>query len=170
LTGLHCPNGSLSRSCRLSRPRPRAEVLQQRTAAPHLHGVDLGAGFCMLRECVKTSALSLARISFGPKTLGFCDISLNPRRHVQWHRAGFRLFWRWKSCPHKSGRKTIAPDTIHLILHRLILAGGFNRLQVLESGEFEWFLGATHLPSILATTKMTKAPKRPPPPRRYINE
>ena len=27
-----------------------------------------------------------------------------------------------------------------------------------------------HLPSIFAPTKMTKAPKRPPPPRRYIKE
>jgi hypothetical protein len=38
-----------------------------------------------------------------------------PSTVLQWHRAGFRLFWRWKSCPRKSGRKTIAPDTIHLI-------------------------------------------------------
>ena|ERR1035437_4586873 len=40
---------------------------------------------------------------------------VQPSTVLQWHRAGFRLFWRWKSCPHKSGRKTIAPDTIHLI-------------------------------------------------------
>jgi hypothetical protein len=40
---------------------------------------------------------------------------VQPSTVLQWHRAGFRLFWRWKSCPYKSGRKTIAPDTIHLI-------------------------------------------------------
>ena len=40
---------------------------------------------------------------------------VQPSTVLQWHRAGFRLFWRWKSCPRKSGRKTIAPDTIHLI-------------------------------------------------------
>ena len=40
---------------------------------------------------------------------------VQPSTVLQWHRAGFRLFWRWKSRPRKSGRKTIAPDTIHLI-------------------------------------------------------
>src|ERR1035437_976288 len=40
---------------------------------------------------------------------------VQPSTVLQWHRAGFRLFWRWKSCPRKSCRKTIAPDTIHLI-------------------------------------------------------
>ena len=40
---------------------------------------------------------------------------VQPSTVLQWHRAGFRLFWRWKSCSHKSGRKTIAPDTIRLI-------------------------------------------------------
>ena len=39
---------------------------------------------------------------------------VQPSTVIQWPRAGFRLFWRWKSCPHQSGRKTIAPDTIHL--------------------------------------------------------
>jgi putative transposase len=40
---------------------------------------------------------------------------VQPSTVLQWHRAGFRLFWRWKSGPHKSGRKTLAPDSIHLI-------------------------------------------------------
>ena len=40
---------------------------------------------------------------------------VQPSTVLQWHRAGFRLFWRWKSGSHKSGRKTIAPDTIRLI-------------------------------------------------------
>src|ERR1035437_5500365 len=40
---------------------------------------------------------------------------VQPSTVLQWHRAGFRLFWRWKSGPHKSGRKTLAPGTIHLI-------------------------------------------------------
>ena len=40
---------------------------------------------------------------------------VQPSTVLQWHRAGFRLFWRWKSGPHKSGRKTIAPDTLRLI-------------------------------------------------------
>jgi len=40
---------------------------------------------------------------------------LQPDTVIQWHRAGFRLFWRWKSRPHKAGRRSICPDTIALV-------------------------------------------------------
>jgi hypothetical protein len=40
---------------------------------------------------------------------------LQPDTVIQWHRAGFRLFWRWKSRPRKAGRRTISPDIITLI-------------------------------------------------------
>jgi hypothetical protein len=40
---------------------------------------------------------------------------VQPSTVIQWHRAGFRLFWRWKSRPGKTGRKTIAPEVITLI-------------------------------------------------------
>jgi putative transposase len=40
---------------------------------------------------------------------------VQPSTVIQWHRAGFRLFWKWKSRPGKSGRKTISPDAIDLI-------------------------------------------------------
>jgi transposase InsO family protein len=40
---------------------------------------------------------------------------VQPSTVIGWHRAGFRLFWRWKSRPHKTGRKTIAPALITLI-------------------------------------------------------
>ena len=40
---------------------------------------------------------------------------VQPGTVLQWHRAGFRLFWRWKSRPRKTGRKTISPDLITLI-------------------------------------------------------
>jgi hypothetical protein len=40
---------------------------------------------------------------------------VQPSTVIQWHRAGFRLFWRWKSPPGKCGRKTISADTIALI-------------------------------------------------------
>ena len=40
---------------------------------------------------------------------------VQPSTVLQWHRAGFRLFWRWKSRARNSGRKTIAPDTSHRI-------------------------------------------------------
>jgi len=40
---------------------------------------------------------------------------VQPDTLVRWHRAGFRLFWKWKSRPHALGRKTIDADTINLI-------------------------------------------------------
>ena len=40
---------------------------------------------------------------------------LQPDTVIQWHRAGFRLFWRWKSRPGKAGRRTLSPDIITLI-------------------------------------------------------
>jgi hypothetical protein len=40
---------------------------------------------------------------------------LQPDTVIQWHRAGFRLFWRLKSRPRKAGRRTISPDIIALI-------------------------------------------------------
>jgi len=38
-----------------------------------------------------------------------------PDTVTRWHRAGFRLFWRWKSRPRRVGRQAIASDTINLI-------------------------------------------------------
>ena len=40
---------------------------------------------------------------------------VQPSTVIPWHRAGFRLFWGWKSRPRKPGRKTICPNTIELI-------------------------------------------------------
>ncbi len=40
---------------------------------------------------------------------------VQPSTVIQWHRSGFRLFWRWKSRPRKPGRQTICPNTIDLI-------------------------------------------------------
>ena len=40
---------------------------------------------------------------------------MQPDTVIQWHREGFRLFWKWKSRPAKPGRKTLTPDTITLI-------------------------------------------------------
>jgi len=40
---------------------------------------------------------------------------VQPSTVIRWHQAGFRLFWRWKSRPRKTGRKTIAPALITLI-------------------------------------------------------
>ena len=38
-----------------------------------------------------------------------------PDTVIQWHRVGFRLFWRWKSRPRRVGRQAIGPGTINLI-------------------------------------------------------
>jgi len=40
---------------------------------------------------------------------------VQPDTVVRWHRAGFRLFWRWKSRPRRVGRQAMASDTINLI-------------------------------------------------------
>jgi hypothetical protein len=40
---------------------------------------------------------------------------LQPDTVIHWHRAGFHLFWRWKSRPRKAGRSPISPDLIALI-------------------------------------------------------
>jgi len=40
---------------------------------------------------------------------------VQPETVIQWHREGFRLFWKWKSRPAKPGRKTVTPNTITLI-------------------------------------------------------
>jgi len=40
---------------------------------------------------------------------------VQPDTVLRWHRQGFALFWKWKSCPNKPGRKGIAPETIRLI-------------------------------------------------------
>ncbi|HEY3082458.1 MAG TPA: integrase core domain-containing protein [Chloroflexota bacterium] len=38
---------------------------------------------------------------------------VQPETLLRWHRAGFRLVWRWRSAPRR--RQSIAPDTIALI-------------------------------------------------------
>ena len=40
---------------------------------------------------------------------------VQPDTVVRWHRAGFRLFWSWRSRPRRVGRQAIASDTINLI-------------------------------------------------------
>jgi putative transposase len=44
-----------------------------------------------------------------------CLSLVQPSTVIRWHRAGFGLFWRWKSRPRKTGRKTIASAIIALI-------------------------------------------------------
>ncbi len=41
-------------------------------------------------------------------------VLVKPETVIRWHRAGYRLFWRWKSRP-KGGRPKVAPEVIALI-------------------------------------------------------
>ena len=43
-----------------------------------------------------------------------CPFGFQPDTVIHWHRAGFRLFWRWKRRPRPTGRKAI-PRHHHLI-------------------------------------------------------
>ena len=45
-------------------------------------------------------------------------ILVTPRTVVAWHRAGFRLYWRWLSgARHLGGRKRVGPEIWVLIFH-----------------------------------------------------
>ena len=40
---------------------------------------------------------------------------MKPETVASWHRAGFRLFWRWRSSSRRPGRPTVSEATRHLI-------------------------------------------------------
>jgi hypothetical protein len=42
-------------------------------------------------------------------------IVVKPETVVRWHRAGFRLFWRWRSRPRRPGRPKVSAEIRHLI-------------------------------------------------------
>ena len=42
-------------------------------------------------------------------------VLVKPDTVVSWHRAGFRLFWRWRSRPHRVGRPKVAEEVRRLI-------------------------------------------------------
>ena len=42
-------------------------------------------------------------------------ILVKPATLVAWHRAGYRLFWRWRSRPQRVGRPKVAGEVRHLI-------------------------------------------------------
>ena len=53
-----------------------------------------------------------------PSVLGALAI-LKPETAIRWHRAGFRLYWRWKS-RHRGGRPTVPLEIRQLIRERSI--------------------------------------------------
>src|SRR5450432_1456520 len=42
-------------------------------------------------------------------------VVVKPDTVVRWHRAGFRLFWRWKSCSGHPSNGSVSPETRRLI-------------------------------------------------------
>ncbi|MFH1999587.1 MAG: integrase, partial [Planctomycetota bacterium] len=42
-------------------------------------------------------------------------IIVQPDSVIRWHRAGFKLYWRWKSRKRKGGRPKIDPELRRLI-------------------------------------------------------
>jgi putative transposase len=42
-------------------------------------------------------------------------ILVKPETVISWHRAGYRLFWSWRSRPHRVGRPKVAEEVRHLI-------------------------------------------------------
>ncbi len=45
-------------------------------------------------------------------------VIVQPDTVVSWHRAGFRLFWHWRSCSRKSGRPRVEEE-IRLLIRRM---------------------------------------------------
>lgn len=75
-------------------------VLYRTTRSPRLSGPDRALWFWLARRWQgwKTH-LRIVR----PDTV------------IRWHRAGFRLFWRWKSRPRRGGRRPVAGELISMI-------------------------------------------------------
>jgi hypothetical protein len=44
-----------------------------------------------------------------------CLRIVRPDTVIRWHRAGFRLFWKWKSRPRRGGRRPIHGEVVSLI-------------------------------------------------------
>lgn len=42
-------------------------------------------------------------------------VLVKPDTVVSWHRAGYRLFWRWRSRPHQIGRPKVSEEVRRLI-------------------------------------------------------
>ena len=43
-------------------------------------------------------------------------VMVQPETVLRWHRRGFRLYWRWKSCSRRPGRPRIAAEVRALVL------------------------------------------------------
>jgi hypothetical protein len=66
-----------------------------------------------------------------PKARGALAI-VRPDTVVRWHRAGFRLFWRWKSS-HRLGRPAV-PTEIRQLIREMTLLLAFNTTEAAAAG------------------------------------
>ena len=80
---------------------------------------------------------------------------VKPETVVRWHRAGFRLYWRWKSLPRGGGRPTVPPEIRRLIwemsianplwgaprIHGELLKLG---IEIGQTGVAKYMAGRTH--------------------------
>jgi len=93
--------------------KSRRNLLLENVALRHqLMVLSRDAGRLRLRPADRALWVWLSR-SWSDWKSRLCFVQ--PCTVIRWHRAGFRLFWRCKSRPRKSGRKTICPNTIELI-------------------------------------------------------
>ena len=69
---------------------------------------------------------------------------VQPETVIRWHRAGFKLFWTWKSRRHGPGRPAVAPE-LRALIRRMSEANalwGAPRIH----GRVEDWRGAGRLP------------------------
>src|SRR6516164_3040997 len=71
-----------------------------------------------LRPCDRLLWVRLSRLGRG---WGEAVAIVQPETVIRWHRAGFRLFWTWKSRRNGPGRPAVAPE-VRALIHRMAQA------------------------------------------------
>jgi len=99
----------LAAFCALLRPRA-ALVLENLALRQQLAVMMRTAPRPRLRRSDRVFWALLVRLWSGWRS---CLVVVKPETVVAWHRAGFRLFWRWRS--RRRGRPPISAEVIALI-------------------------------------------------------
>jgi len=82
--------------------RQQVAVLQRKRPRPSLNGLDRFFWTILRSVCPRWSDVL---------------VMVKPETVVGWHRAGFRLYWRWRSRPH-GGRPKVSEE-IRTLIRRL---------------------------------------------------
>ena len=90
-----------------SRSRLEAENLLLR----HQLNIALRRAAPCLRLRRSDRALFILMTKLWPSLLGTAKV-VQPETILRWHRAGFKMFWRWKSRNRAGGRRSIAACVI----------------------------------------------------------